>query len=64
MIELMFIGIVIVIIVAIVMIKVWNDVSKDSKPVNYSQISASIKKENQNLSKLLDESGEEEEEEE
>lgn len=61
---LIVIGIIIVIIVISVIIKAWNDVSKDSKPVNYSQISANIKKENQNLAKLLDESGEEEEEEE
>ena len=62
--ELMLIGIAIIVIVAIIMVKVWHDVSKDSRPVDYSQISARIDKENQNLEKLLDESGEEEEEEE
>lgn len=61
---LIVIGIIIVIIVLSIIIKAWDDVSKGSKPVNYSQISASIKKGNQNLEKLLDESGEEEEEEE
>ena len=62
--ELMLIGIAIIVIVIIVFVKTWHDVSKDSRPVDYSQISARINKDNQNLAKLLDESGEEEEEEE
>ena len=58
----MIIGIVIVVIVIIVMIKVWHDVSKGSRPVDYSQITARIDKDNQNLSELLNETNEEEEE--
>lgn len=60
--ELMLIGIAIIVIVAIIMVKVWRDVSKDSRPVDYSQISARIDKDNQNLSELLNETDEEEEE--
>ena len=59
---LIVIGIIIVIIVISVIIKAWNDVSKDSRPVDYSQISARIDKDNQNLSELLNETDEEEEE--
>lgn len=59
---LIVIGIIIVIIVISVIIKAWNDASKDSRPVDYSQISARIDKDNQNLSELLNETDEEEEE--
>ena len=62
--ELMLIGIAVVVIVIIVFVKTWHDVSNPKKDVSYEQISRMVKKDIEQTEQLLNDIEEEEVEEE